>query len=88
MASVVQGVAEVRDILGQPSVVVGGLTVLVRLSTPYRATVDLDVVDRQLGEIPQLEVLRSAEGAEVAEPSAVVLPTAYGPVKVDVLEVR
>jgi hypothetical protein len=62
--------------------------VLSRLSSPYRATVDLDVVDRQLGEVPQLEVLRAADGAEPIEPSAVLLRTAYGPVKVDVLEVR
>lgn len=88
MASVVQGVAEVRALLGQPPVVVGGLAVLSRLSTPYRATVDLDVVDRLRGERPQLQVLRSAEGAAAAEPAAVLLPTAYGVVKVDVLEVR
>lgn len=88
MASIVQGVAEVRDLLGQPPVVVVGLAVLSRLSTPYRATVDLDVVDRLLGDTPQLEVLRSADGAETAEPAAVLLPTAYGPVRVDVLEVQ
>lgn len=88
MASIAQGVIEVRDLLGQPPVVVGGLAVLSRLSTPYRATVDLDVVDRLLGAVPQLEILRSAEGAVAEEPAAVLLPTAYGPVKVDVLEVR
>jgi hypothetical protein len=38
--------------------------------------------------VPQLEVLRAAVGAESVEPAAVVLPTVYGPVKVDVLEVR
>lgn len=68
--------------------IVGGLAVLTRLSTPYRATVDLDVVDRLLGGQPQLEVLRAATGAEPIEPAAVLLPTPYGPVKVDVLEVR
>lgn len=88
MASVVQGVAEVRKLIGQPPVVVGGLAVLSRLSTPYRATVDLDVVDRLHGDAPQLEVLRSAEGAKADGPAAVLLPTAYGDVKVDVLEVR
>ncbi|WP_199520848.1 hypothetical protein [Jiangella anatolica] len=45
-------------------------------------------MDRLLGEVPQLEVLRAADGAEPVEPSAVLLPTAFGPVKVDVLEVR
>ncbi len=88
MASVVQGVAEVCTLIGQPPVIVGGLAVLSRLSSPYRATVDLDVVDRQLGEVPQLEVLRAAHGAEPVDPSAVLLPTRYGTVKVDLLEVR
>lgn len=88
MASVVQGVAEVRRLIGQPPVIVGGLAVLSRLSTAYRATVDLDVVDRLLGDVPQLEVLRAADGAEPIEPSAVLLPSPYGAVKVDVLEVR
>lgn len=88
MAAVVQGVAEVRDLIGEPPVIVGGLAVLARLSNPYRATVDLDVVDRMLGGTPQLEVLRSAPGAEAVEPAAVLLPTDFGPVKIDVLEVR
>lgn len=88
MAAVVQGVVEVRNLIGQPPVVVGGLAVLSRLSNAYRATTDLDVVDRLLGDTPQLEVLRAANGAARVEPSAVLLPTAHGDVKVDVLEVR
>jgi hypothetical protein len=58
MAAVVHGVLEVRTLIGRPPVIVGGLAVLSRLSTPYRATVDLDVVDRLLGDVPQLQVLR------------------------------
>lgn len=88
MAAVVQGVTEVRSLIGQPPVIVGGLAVLARLSSPYRATVDLDVVDRLLGAASQLEVLRAADGARPVEPAAVVLPTPYGEVRVDVLEVR
>jgi hypothetical protein len=88
MAAVVQGVEEVRSLIGQPPVVVGGLAVMCRLAVPYRATTDLDIVDRLRGEAPQLQVLRAARGAEPAEPAAVLLPTAYGQVKVDVLEVR
>lgn len=88
MAAVVQAVEEVRTLLGQPPVVVGGLAVMCRLSRPYRATTDLDVVDRLLGATPQLQVLRSARGAEPVEPTSVLLPTVYGKVKVDVLEVR
>jgi hypothetical protein len=39
-------------------------------------------------KVPQLQVLRAARGAEPVEPASVLLPTAFGPVKVDVLEVR
>lgn len=88
MAAVVQGVAEVRALIGQPPVVVGGLAVMCRLSSPYRATADVDVVDRLLDEVPQLQVLRAAQGAEPVEATSVLLPTAFGQVKVDVLEVR
>ncbi len=88
MAAVVQGVTEVRDLVGETPVIVGGLAVLSRLSNPYRATVDLDIVDRMLGAAPQLEVLRAATGAKKVEPAAVLLPTDFGPVKVDVIEVR
>ena len=88
MVAVVQGVIEVRKLIGQPPVVVGGLAVLSRLSNPYRATVDLDVVDRLRGEVPHLEVLRAADGAVPVQPAAVMLNTIYGQVKVDVLEER
>lgn len=88
MAVIVQGVIEVQRLIGRPPVIVGGLAVLARLSNPYRATVDLDVVDRLLGDVPQLEVLRAADGAESVDPAAVLLSTPYGPVKIDVLEVR
>lgn len=88
MAAVVQGVADVHRLLDEPPVIVGGLAVLARLSRPYRATVDLDVVDRRRRGAPHLEVLRAAEGAQPVEPAAVLLPTRYGAVKIDVLEVR
>lgn len=88
MTTVVHGVSAVTDILGHPPVIVGGLAVLTRLSRPYRATVDLDVVDRGNGAIPQLEILRAADGAVPIEPAAVLVHTMHGPVKVDVLAVR
>jgi hypothetical protein len=88
MAAVVQGVEEVRNLIGQPPIVIGGLAVMCRLSSPYRATLDLDLVDRLLGQVPQLQVLRAARYAEPVEPAAVLLRTPYGQVKVDVLEVR
>jgi hypothetical protein len=76
MAAVVQGVEEVRILIGQPPVVVGGLAVMCRLASPYRATTDLDVVDRLLGPAPQLQVLRAAQGAEPDR--ADFSPAAYG----------
>jgi hypothetical protein len=88
MAAVVQGVEEVRSLIGQSPVVVGGLVVMCRLSDPYRATTDLDLVDQLLGEMPQLQVLRASKGAQPVPPTSVLLPTVYGQVKVDVLEVR
>jgi hypothetical protein len=59
-----------------------------RLANPYRATTDLDLVDRLPGEMPPLQVLRAARGAQPVPPTSVLLPTVYGQVKVDVLEVR
>lgn len=88
MAAVVRGVDEVARLIGHQPVIIGGLAVLCRLSTPHRATVDLDVVDRRSDGVPHLEVLRSVQGAKPVEPAAVILPTPYGEVKVDVLEVR
>jgi hypothetical protein len=88
MAAVVQAVEEVRTLLGQPPIVVGGVAVMCRLSRPYRATTDLDVVDRLFSPIPQLQVLRSAQGAEPVELTSVLLPTKFGKVRVNVLEVR
>jgi hypothetical protein len=68
-------------------VLVGGLAVMCRLSTPYRATTDLDTVDRRaLTERSQLELLLSA-GATPSGPSGALVHTPYGDVQVDVLEV-
>ncbi|MCY7419590.1 MAG: hypothetical protein LH650_14085 [Chloroflexi bacterium] len=61
---------------------------MARLANPDRSTVDLDLVDRLRGGVSHLEVLRSIDGAEPVEPTAVLLPTTRGRVKVDVLEVR
>lgn len=89
MAGVVHALADVSAQLGELPVVIGGLAVVTRLSTAYRATVDLDLVDRRSsGREPHLEVLRRAPGAEPTEPAAVTLPTPYGSVRVDVLEVN
>ena len=81
MSAVVSGIIEVRKLIRWRPVMVGGLAVLSRLSNPYRATVDLDVVDRRLGDLPQLQVLRAAVGAQLIELVAVILPTAFVPVR-------
>ncbi len=88
MSGVVHALIDITQLLGQPPVVVGGLAVLSRLSSPYRATTDVDVLDRRLSGSAHLDVLRQIDGAAAVEPAAVLLPTPYGPVKVDVLEIR
>lgn len=62
MAAVVQGIIEVGRSLGEPPVIVGGLAVLARVSQAHRATVDLDIVDRLRGAMPQLEVFAANRG--------------------------
>lgn len=88
MARVIDGLIGVQRLTSDRPVVIGGLAVLARLANPYRATTDLDVVDRMQRGTPHLELLRRSPGAEPIEPSAVLLPTRHGPVKVDVLAVR
>jgi len=88
MAAVIQAIADIERLVGGPAVVVGGLAVLCRLSTQHRATTDLDIVDRRLGSRPHLELLREVSGARSVQPAAVMLPTAFGAARVDVLEVN
>lgn len=78
MAAVVHAIPSVRNLIGTDPVVVGGLAVIARLSTPYRATSDLDVVDRLRGPVSQLELLRGAFGARPTDPAAVLVPTDFG----------
>lgn len=90
MAAIIEALAQVSETTGDVPVVIGGLAVLSRLSTPYRATTDLDVVDRLRGGEPHLSILRRVPAArdDVTTPAAVFLPTSFGEVKVDVIEVR
>lgn len=88
MAAVAKAIDEIRGLVGAQPVVIGGVAVICRLSTPHRATNDLDIVDRLLGPTPQLQILRAASGATASGPAAVLLPTSFGDVKIDVLEVR
>jgi hypothetical protein len=87
MAALVQAIPVTMRRTGRPVVVVGGLAVVCRLSRPYRATSDLDVVSRRArGDIPQLDLLL-ASGARSSGVSGALVPTESGPVQVDVLEV-
>jgi hypothetical protein len=61
--------------------------VVCRLTRPYRATGDLDTVNRRSeGEPAQLELLL-ASGLERSGPAGVLIPTEAGLVQVDILEV-
>jgi hypothetical protein len=87
MAAIVAAIPITARDTGRPVIVVGGLAVLCRLSTPYRATTDLDMVSRlQAGQVGQLELLISA-GATPSGPAGASVQTPLGPVQVDVLEV-
>lgn len=86
MARLFGAVPEVEALTGTRVVVVGGLAVMCRLRRAYRATSDLDTVNRRAdADRPLLEVLLSE--AEPAGPAGVLLPTARGSVRVDVIEV-
>jgi hypothetical protein len=87
MTRLVSAIPVIAEQTGREVVLVGGLAVMCRLSTPYRATTDLDTVDRRtLAERSQLELLLST-GATPSGPSGALVHTPYGDVQVDVLEV-
>lgn len=87
MAAIVAAIPVTARHTGRPVIVVGGLAVLSRLSTPYRATADLDTVSRlRSGQLGQLELLIAAGGTP-AGPAGAQVQTPLGPIQVDVLEV-
>ncbi|MCR6489900.1 hypothetical protein M8542_44520 [Amycolatopsis sp. OK19-0408] len=87
MTRLVSAIPIIAERTGRPVVLVGGLAVMCRLTNPYRATTDLDTVDRRTAsERSQLELLVST-GATPSGPSGVLVRTAHGEVQVDVLEV-
>ncbi|MGH3586740.1 MAG: hypothetical protein ACRDQ0_10495 [Pseudonocardia sp.] len=87
MTRLVSAVPVVAEHTGRAVVLVGGLAVMCRLDAPYRATTDLDTVDRSVdGQQPQLELLLSA-GAARSGPSGALVSTPFGAVQVDVLQV-
>ncbi len=87
MLAIVQAIPELEARTGRKAVVIGGLAVLCRLSTAYRATGDLDTASRRAaGDRPQLDVLIES-GESPAGPAGVWIPTPSGKVQVDIIEV-
>lgn len=87
MTRLLSAIPVIAERTGRPVVLVGGLAVMCRLSTPHRATTDLDTVDRRgANERSQLELLVSTGGTR-SGPSGVLVGTPHGEVQVDVLEV-
>jgi hypothetical protein len=87
MESLVQAIPETANRTGRRVIVVGGLAVICRLASPYRATSDLDTVNRRGSDEPAQLDLLIASGAARSGPSGALVPTPAGPVQVDVLEV-
>jgi hypothetical protein len=87
MSALVQVIPAIASRTGRRVVVIGGLAVVCRLERPYRATSDVDIVNRRGEHEPaQLELL-IASGAQASGVSGVLVPTPAGDVQVDVLEV-
>lgn len=87
MSALVGAIPVITARTGRQVTLIGGLAVVCRLTRPYRATSDLDTVNRRgEGEPAQLELLL-ASGVERSGPAGVLIPTDAGPVQVDVLEV-
>ncbi|MDI5974752.1 hypothetical protein [Amycolatopsis magusensis] len=87
MTQIVSAIPMVAEQTGREVVLIGGLAVMCRLPTPYRATTDVDTVDRRAsGEDSQLQLLVAA-GATPSGPAGALVRTPWGEVQVDVLEV-
>lgn len=87
MAGLAHTIPTIAERTGRRVIVIGGMAVLCRLTHPYRATSDIETVNRRGSrERPQLELLL-ASGAEASGPSGALVPTSTGAVQVDVLEV-
>lgn len=87
MLAIVQAIPELEARTGHEVIVIGGVAVLCRLGTAYRATGDLDTVSRRAdGDPPQLDVLLNA-GESQAGPAGVWISTPWGKVQVDIIEV-
>lgn len=87
MSALVHAIPAITARTGREVIVIGGLAVVCRLTRPYRATTDLDTVNRRTStERPQLQLLLES-GATPSGVSGALIATPAGDVQVDVLEV-
>lgn len=87
MSALTQAIPVIAERTGRRVIVIGGLAVVCRLSRPYRATIDLDTVNRRRALEPAMLEVLLASGAQASGPAGALVPTDAGPVQVDVLEV-
>lgn len=89
MAPLVAAIHIIKKETGEVPTVVGGLAVMCRLSSPYRATTDIDTVQRRAqGDPSHLELLLETPGASKVEAAGAEIQTPSGPARVDVLVVH
>jgi len=87
MSALVHAIPITAERTGRPVVLIGGLAVICRLDSPYRATTDVDTVNRRRGVEPSQLDLLIRSGARKDGPVGALVKTPAGTVRVDVLEV-
>jgi hypothetical protein len=87
MSALVHAIPITAERTGRPVVLIGGLAVICRLDSPYRATTDVDTVNRRRGVEPSQLDLLIRSGARKDGPVGALVKTPAGMVRVDVLEV-
>lgn len=86
MSALLHAISETARLTSKPIIVIGGLAVVCRVSSPHRATTDLDIVNHRRSHEPkQLKLL--VAGSKASSPAGATVPTPLGNVHVDVLEV-
>jgi len=88
MNALVHAIPITADRTGRPVVLIGDLAVICRLDSPYRATTDVDTVNRRRGDEPSQLDLLIRSGARKDGPVGALVKTPAGTVRVDVLEVN
>jgi hypothetical protein len=87
MERLVHAIAVAAAQSSRPVVLTGGLAVICRLGNPYRATSDVDTVDRRRNDEPSQLDLLIRTGATPSGPSGALVDTSAGRVQIDVLEI-